>query len=40
MPVPSAPPPSTPRWPMMLVLLAVIAGVATALWLTGALQVG
>ncbi len=40
MPVPSSAPPSTPRWPMLLVLLAIIAGIATALWLTGALHFG
>jgi hypothetical protein len=35
-----AAPPRTPRWPMLLVLLTVVAGVATAFWLTGALQFG
>ena len=40
MPVPSGPQQSAPRWPMLLVLLAIIAGIAAALWLTGGLQFG
>jgi len=38
--MPATAPPRAPRWPMLLVLLAVIGGVATALWFAGALRIG
>ena len=34
------PPPASSRWPMLLVILAVLAGIAAAVWLAGALQLG
>jgi len=37
-PVPTSAPPRAPRWPMLLVLSTVVAGIATALWFTGALH--
>jgi hypothetical protein len=38
--LPPRAPDRSPRWPMLLVILAAIAGIATAAWLAGVFHFG